>query len=135
MFKTIDSDGKETKKIKVTPKITTKTPLGDDLPKNVSGIINKTINPVTDETLDIVYIYSGNFDEGFDITKDIIVGLTSNRIFKIEEAKVESHFISNITKVSHQKNGMFRWDKVEVSLRNGGYDTFGIWHSEVCKYF
>lgn len=133
----MSSDGTESKTIKVTPKITTNTVLSYDLPSNIDGIIKKTLglDESTSEKLDIVYIYSGNFDENFDITKEIIVGFTSSRIFKIQDAKVDSQFISNIIKVSHQKNGMFRWDKVEVVLRTGGSDTFGIWHSDVCKYF
>lgn len=119
-----------------TKRITDNVALGENLKDNVRGAIEKTINIQENEKLEIVYIYNDTFDIKFNIVTDTIVGITNLRIFKIENARCDSQNLHDIVGVEHQKNGMFRWDKVICYLaKSGQQNTFGIYHADVCKYF
>lgn len=120
---------------KTTQKITTNTALAQYLNPNVRNAIIKTLALPSNERLEIVYINSDHFDEGFDISSEIIVGITTLRIFKIERENSGYQFINNISSVSHQKNGLFKWDKIVCNLKSGNVDTYGIYHGSVCAYF
>lgn len=122
-------------KIPDTKKITVNTALGENLKDNVKGAIEKTIGIVKNEKLEVVYIYNDTFDVGFDIVNNVIVGLTNFRIFKIEKGDVSYQKLNETINVEHEKNGIFRWDKVVCNLSGGKKETFGIYHADVCKYF
>lgn len=118
-----------------TKRITINTVLGENLKPNVKGAIEKTINLIEAEKLEVVYIYNDTFDSGFDIVNNTIVGISNFRIFKIEDGKADTQNLFEIVGVEHQKNGLFRWDKVICHLLKGKQNTFGIYHGDVCKYF
>lgn len=121
-------------KVEKTTKIATSTALAKDLKPHIRNSIIKTLALPREERLEIVYMFVDHFDEYFDIANDVIVGVTSLRIFKIEGGKTEYQFIEKIKSVTHQKNGIFKWDKIVCNLKEGGIDTYGIYHSSVCAY-
>ena len=118
-----------------TKRITTNTVLGKGLKENVRHAIEQTINVEEGEVIEIVYIYNDTFDEKFDIVKDIIVGVTNYRIFKIEDGRYDAQKINEIISIAHEKNGIFRWDKIICLLKKNKQNTFGIYHGDVCGYF
>lgn len=119
----------------LTPRITTGTAYGEYLKKDVHESITKTLALPSDEKIGVVYMRYDTFDQNFSISREIIVGITDVRIFKIETGNNNQQLISNIASVSHQKNGLFSWDKVVCRLKNGDIDTYGIYHSAACGYF
>lgn len=124
----------EIKTVSKTTRIATHTALAQNLNPNVYNAIVRTLKLPRNEKLEIVYIHSDNFDENFNISTDIIVGLTNLRIFKIQSGNSGHQFISNIVSVSHKKNGLFSWDKLVCNLKSKEVDTYGIYHSSVCGY-
>lgn len=119
------------------------TALAQYLKNDIREAIEKTIHLYDGEMLEIIYIYDGTFDHNFNIARDIIVGISNYRIFKIEDGKCNSRRLDEMTHVEHQKNGLFKWDKIvcylskykRESANQQEIDTFGIYHSDVCKYY
>lgn len=61
--------------------------------------------------------------------------ITNMRFAKLEKAKsVTDVPLASIQRCSYQKTGMFKWDKVEFTLKNGAKDTAGIADSRHCQW-
>jgi len=61
--------------------------------------------------------------------------LTDKRFIKTENGNIVSTVnLVDITRVDHEKNGMFAWDKV-VTYCGKERETFGIYEGLVCKFF
>lgn len=98
--------------------------------------INKKIQ--LDDKEEILFVWSqrDKFEELLDLKEDIIVTVTTKKMFKIEKGAIHSVNRENIKSVKHQKNGMFSWDKIELITKDKNeMITFGIYHGEACKYF
>jgi hypothetical protein len=76
----------------------------------------------------------GGWNKEFNIS-DILVGITDKAIFKFENHKLERFLLTNISYVSHIKNGLFKWDKIKIHLKNNSVDTFGVYHSSACDHY
>ena len=113
----------------------TNTCRGSDLHEQFIKELNSELKATSDEKLEILWSESGEFNISGINGKDVYVGVTSGRIFKIEKGGVDHALISELQSASHQKNGVFRWDKVEVKFKNGNKDTFGIKQASACEYF
>lgn len=85
------------------------------------------------EILEEVYSYGG-FYPILKIRNNIIVGITNLRIFKLEKGIVSVLRYRDVVSVKHERNGLFRWDKVVCQLcgEGGEFDTFGVYHGDAC---
>lgn len=98
--------------------------------------INKKIQLDEKEELLFVWGETAKFEELLDLNKDTIVGITTKKLFKIEKGAVHRINRNNIKSVKHQKNGMFSWDKIELTTKDKNEKvTFGIYHGDACEYF
>lgn len=108
----------------------------DKIDKNVLTLIKNYIDIKDNEKILFVYFYlDGDFMEPIKFHKNIVVGITDKRIFKIEKGNISMVNIHEIVDISHQKNGIFRWDKVACVMKNGNVKTFGMYHANACKFF
>lgn len=79
-----------------------------------------------DESITLYFLNKGEYNA---------VVLTNLRFLKIENGKTVSNVVlKQIKKVEHEKNGIFRWDKV-VTTTESGVETFGIYQSAVAEFF
>lgn len=108
---------------------------GLDLKVREVNMISEIVHFLPSESIQIIYLSGGNFEPTFKIEGNTIVGVTNFRIFKIEKSNVDSVMIKDILKVTHEKNGLLRWDKVVCTTTNGKTETFGIFYSKTCEYF
>jgi len=63
----------------------------------------------------------------------IWIGVTSHRIFKVEKGEVTQQTIQNIKSITHQRNGIFYWDKLLITNNDNEVISFGIYLGEVCE--
>jgi len=98
-------------------------------------MIGKALLFQSDEKLEILYSRNDNFEEYFGLDNNILVGVTNKRVFKMENASNESIFLNDISSCSHQKNSWYKWDKIEMKLKDGTVDTLGIHSSDTTRYF
>jgi hypothetical protein len=108
---------------------------GDNLYYSESKQLADIIKFKERENIKVLYVYGGNFKTKINILKETIIGVTNERIFKLENGKKDYVFINDILSVTHVKNGFFSWDKIECQLKNNNTNTFGIYHSKSCEYF
>jgi hypothetical protein len=92
--------------------------------------ITKNIKFTENEKIEV--LYSNN--DSFEYKKNILVGITNFRIFKLENNNISYIDKNNIVSIRYRYNGIFRWDKIECKLRNGEFDTIGVFHSNACRY-
>ena len=64
------------------------------------------------ESIEIIYSNNGKFDTD----KNVLVGLTNRRIFKIEDEIVSRILISNLVSIRHVENDIFSSDKLHCEL-------------------
>lgn len=96
--------------------------------------IHEKFKMLNDERIEIIYLFQGNF-VNINVNNDIYVGITTYQVFKCDKNNKTSVMISNIKSVSHQKNSIFRWDKLVCKKINDTTETFGIYHKKTCVYF
>jgi len=116
----------------------TNTIHGDALSKSIYTSIYRVAGLPENEPLELVYVYSLKYNQYFDPIEEIIVGITNQRIFKLEYGNYTQQILRNIKSVSHEKNGFFRWDKIKCILHKKDddcVDTFTIYHGVSCAYF
>ena len=111
------------------------TVLGSDLRPKEVVMIRDFVKFKSDEKIESLYLDNDEFDRGFYIPGNIIVGLTNYQIFKIENAALSSALIKDIKSLYHEKNSIFKWDKIVVRLKDGRTETFGIYYEKTCAYF
>lgn len=77
------------------------------------------------------------YDEwGEDVSFDsALVGITSKKVFKFENNVLQEFDLNLIAKVSHEKMGIFKWDRLCFEFEGGRTDWLGIYHSSACGYF
>ncbi|AYV79488.1 MAG: hypothetical protein Faunusvirus17_7 [Faunusvirus sp.] len=131
---------------------------GEQLTSDEIKQIDKIVKLLKFEKIELLYLYGDKFN-ALNMSTDIVVGVTNYRIFKIENAEiVSSANRKDIVTARHQKNGMFKWDKVVVFLSvikktqdqsyvanllntsdpatngNPTFETFGIYDSSACEF-
>lgn len=111
------------------PRISKSTIRGIDVRKK--NIFNLQSN----EDLQILYMDSNKFEDDFNITNNVFIGVTNKRIFKIENNNTYNIYLKDINYCSHQKNSMFHWDKILCHLKNDTTDTIGIRYSVTTLFF
>lgn len=94
---------------------------------SVSDFVIKRVGLTPNDDIELLYLFNGK--------TDIIVGISTSRIFKLDCYQTSSVLLSDIISVRHQQNNLFKWDKIECLLKNGKIETFGIYHNGVCKQF
>lgn len=87
-----------------------------------------------DEILYMLYSYRNKF-EPLVIDGEIIVGMSSKKIFKLENKEYSYVYIKDIFMVRNNYIGLFIWNKLEITLQNNTIQTFGIYGNETCEYF
>lgn len=118
-----------------TPRLATNTYSGDELRARDHKVISDAARLLPGEHAEVVYIHMADLSKPVAIEGSIIVGLTGLRIFKLEKGNVDYVFKEDIETVSHQKGGLFAWDKVVLGLTNGKTETFGIYNGDACELF
>ena len=118
----------------ITPLITKETALAENLSNVVKLAIEKTVQFVDKEKLEILYIADAAFDDTFDIMTHEIIGITNIRIFNIKEGKCNSYELSNFTNVEHKDNGFFKWDNLAFYFKKGPFVIFDIHYTVTAKY-
>ncbi len=113
--------------------MTDNTISGSDLDTNMTNRLNEILIFLPFEKIEIIYSDTNKFDVD-DIDHTVLVGITNYRIFKLEGSDITSVFRNIIQSITHQKNGILRWDKIECHLKDG-IETFGIFHRNACAYF
>jgi hypothetical protein len=88
-----------------------------------------------DEELILVWMDGGRFDEILDPYNNTIVGLTTNRLFKIQDGQKSHVMLNNIADVNHIKRSFLKWSKIGVTLKGGAKDTFGLRDDDAIKVF
>jgi len=69
------------------------------------------------------------------IWKDCLL-LTNQRIIKVEDRKIKNtHMLGNMAAARRLKLGIFKWDKIEITLLNGHKATVGVADDGVCQFF
>jgi hypothetical protein len=65
-----------------------------------------------------------------------VTAITSARVIKFEGGKIQSDVrLSDIQIATYVDNGIFKWHKLRVYLKNGKEETYGIKRPDVIKYF
>lgn len=104
-----------------------------------SGVIQKDNLVALQEQVDKIFplnqdqlvYFSHNYQEIHTGARNSIV-ITQKRFLKIEEARVVTNvLLKDISKVTHQKNGIFKWDKIIFHLISGKQESAGIISSQL----
>ena len=117
--------------------VTTNTIEGKSVSGDTVKQLSKTLNFFPDEKIEL--LYSDN--RVFYFNKNVIVGITNYRLFKLEKEEISHLFRSDIQSVRQVKNNVWTWDKIECTVKNdrslkiAEVRTFGIFHSTACAYF
>jgi hypothetical protein len=93
----------------------------------LSKIINKN------EIIHRLWSYAG-WDNGL-LFDTALVGITSLKIFKYENNKLQYILLESIKRASHKKTNIFSWDKIILELKNKTTDWYGIYHGNTCSHF
>ncbi len=93
--------------------------------------ISQVINLLPDEHIEILYSSNGTFN----LANTVYIGITTHRLFKIENMDVSQVMRNEILYTKHIQNGMFFWDKIECVLQSGQTETFGVYYKDACEYF
>ena len=115
--------------------VVNETIAGLDLRRREFEMINKLIGFEAGEEIEIIYRDGGHFEKYFDMMDSILVGITNQRIFKIEKGIAYSAKIKDMKRCSHKKTNPFQWDAVEVEMNDGKKMLFGIYWGETTAHF
>ena len=96
-------------------------------------IIHDIIKSNDDEIVQMIWSHD-SIGSNLKIEKNIIVGITNLRIFKLEKGNVFTTEFKNIKSVHVEKNGIFRWDKIVCKLVDGKCETYGIYNGDACEH-
>ncbi len=80
-----------------------------------------------DEKILFYYFSSGSYN----------ATVLTNKTFKKVEAKkiVSTVKLSDIKVVEREKNGIFSWDKIKITTKDGKVETFGISNGSVIDFY
>jgi hypothetical protein len=115
--------------------IVSDTVSGLDLRIREIQVIENIIKFKENEKIEILFMFGGGFEKHFDINMKNIVGITNERIFKLENGIVKYAMFNEINKVNHIKKNIFRWDQIVCEMKNGKNIEFGIYHRDTAKHF
>ena len=116
-------------------RVTVNTLDGKDLRVSDIEQFAKILNFSSDESIIYLYCHDDKFEPKVVINGNIFVGITTHRVFKIENGGNQSIMRKDIVCAKHIKNNIFTWDRLEFLLNNNNKDSFGIYYSDTCNYF
>jgi len=109
---------------------------GNELPKYIHDQIYLMAGLLDNEILELVYISSAHYKNGFESMNEIVVGITNRRLFQLEYGTVSQQMLRNISSVTHKRNGWFRWDEIKCVLHSTiDSDKFAIYDGVTCALF
>lgn len=114
------------------PRIARCTILGESLPVSDLKTITGAVGFRTGENLHMLYKHSDSFGQLLSLVGEIYVGVTSERIFKLEKGRCYQTPLDQILSVRHVLGGLFAWDRVEIVLRDGKIETYGVYYGDAC---
>jgi len=83
------------------------------------------------ETLELLYDYE-EFLKGFELKDHFWFGVTSHRIFAINEGTVVQVALNEVKSVEHKSNGIFKCDELLVTTLASKTVTFKVYRSSAC---
>lgn len=129
-----DINGAKTITLRKFNYVSVQTISGSELYKYEQELLKKSFNATDDETIELLYVCTINLED-FTFANNTVVGITNNRIFKTEKGNTCFTMLSDIKSMAHEKNGIFRWDKLLLTLKDGSVVGYGIYYADTIKYF
>lgn len=133
LIDSVESEAK--KKLSKIERIVTNTLDGKYLRICEVEMFSKYLDFENDERIELIYIYSDNFEPLIKINNEIIILITNKRIVKLENGGKYIINRKDIVKCSHTKNGLFKWDSLLFQLSNNKIESINIYHETTCAYF
>ncbi len=121
----------QNKIVKTHQHLTDNTIEGKHLNADAHLQICQVVKLDTNDTIEMIYSNNGQFINH----KNVLVGLSSSYLFKIENQVVTRILISDLNQIEHIHTDIFTEDKIHCQLKNGNSVTVEMFHTKACRLF
>lgn len=105
---------------------------GKDVPAETIKLLADKLQFFPEEKIELLY----SNDMIFKFKKNVLIGVTQYRLFKLEDEEIITIPRTEITKLKHIKNNSVSWDFLQCELGSSSrVRNIGIWSTEACDNF